>query len=464
MNASPPPAAALKALLDTQRSAFLAAPAPGLATRRADLSRLAKAVKGRADALAAAAAEDFGRRAVEETKLLDLVPSLNTITYLDRHLRRFMAPERRSVHVALWPGKARVHYQPKGVVGIISPWNYPFQLALAPLATAIAAGNRVMLKPSEFTPACNAALRALLEDIFRPDQVAVVEGGAEVGADFAALPFDHLFFTGGTEVGRKVMQAAAANLTPVTLELGGKSPAVLAPGADLDQATGSIAYAKLVNGGQTCIAPDYALVPRDQVDAFCAGMKTAAKALYPEGLADPNFTLPIHSRHADRLKALAEKAEGQGARRLPLLDGENAPAMLLDVTDEMEVMQEEIFGPHLPVIPYDSIEEAVAYINARPRPLALYHFGPDDAARETVLTRTTSGGVTVNDTLLHIAVDDMPFGGIGASGIGSYHGPEGFRAMSHAKSVFTQRNPNGAHLIRPPYGKWTTRIMKHFLG
>ncbi|MCO6382923.1 aldehyde dehydrogenase family protein [Oceanicola sp. 502str15] len=454
----------LHQLLDTQRSAFLAAPPPELATRRADLSRLAKAVSARADALAAAANEDFGRRASDETKLIDLVPAINTITYLDRHLRRFMAPERRRVHPALWPGKARVHYQPKGVVGIVSPWNYPFLLALAPLATALAAGNRVMLKPSEFTPACNAALRALLEDLFRPDQVAVVEGGPEVGAAFSGLPFDHLFFTGGTEVGRKVMQAASANLTPVTLELGGKSPAVIAPGADMAQACGAIAFGKLVNGGQTCIAPDYALVPRGEVEAFCAGMRSAAQALYPEGLNDPNFTLPIHSRHADRLAALAEKAEGQGARRLPLFEGENAPALLLEVTEEMEVMQEEIFGPLLPVVPYDGIEEAIAHINARPRPLALYHFGPDDAAREAVLTRTTSGGVTVNDTLLHIAVDDMPFGGIGASGIGAYHGPEGFRTMSHAKSVFTQRRPNGAHLIRPPYGKWTRRILGHFLN
>ncbi|MGR3795612.1 coniferyl aldehyde dehydrogenase [Vannielia sp. SX4] len=454
----------LNQILETQRTAFLAAPPPDLATRRADLSRLAKAVKAKADVLAKAANEDFGRRAPSETKLLDLVPTINAIEYLDSNLRRFMAPERRSTHFALWPGKSRLHYQPKGVVGIISPWNYPYLLALAPLATALAAGNRVMLKPSEFTPACSAAMRELLDELFRPDQVSVVEGGPELGAEFSALPFDHLFFTGGTEVGRKVMQAAAANLTPVTLELGGKSPAIIAPEADVAEATASIAFGKLVNGGQTCIAPDYALVPRDKLDAFCEAMQAEARKLYPSGTADEIFTLPIHDRHAARLAKLADDAVAQGARRLPLLDGENAPAMLTGVTDEMPIMQEEIFGPHLPVIPYDTIEDAIAYINARPRPLALYHFGPDDDAREAVLTRTTSGGVTVNDTLLHVAVDDLPFGGIGPSGLGSYHGPEGFKSMSHAKSVFTQRKPNGSHLIRPPYGKWTKRILKHFLG
>ncbi|SIO03195.1 coniferyl aldehyde dehydrogenase [Vannielia litorea] len=454
----------LHQILDTQRTAFLASPPPELAERRAQLSRLAKAVKAKADLLARAANEDFGRRAADETKLLDLVPTINAIDYLDRNLRRFMAPERRSTHFALWPGKSRVHYQPKGVVGIISPWNYPYLLALAPLATALAAGNRVMLKPSEFTPASSAAMRELLEELFRPEQVAVVEGGPELGAEFSSLPFDHLFFTGGTEVGRKVMQAAAANLTPVTLELGGKSPAIVTDQAVMEAATASIAFGKLVNGGQTCIAPDYALVPRSRLDAFCESMKVQAHKLYPSGTADENFTLPIHDRHADRLAKLADEAVAQGARRLPLLEGEKAPAMLLDVTDDMHVMQEEIFGPLLPVVPYDSLEEAIAYINARPRPLALYHFGPDDEAREAVLTRTTSGGVTVNDTILHVAVDDLPFGGVGPSGLGAYHGPEGFRSMSHAKAVFTQRKPNGAHLIRPPYGKWTRRILKHFLG
>lgn len=454
----------LTELLDTQRSAFLAGGPPSQAERRAALQRLRKAVIARADAFAEAAGKDFAHRAAEETKLVDIVPTISAIDYLDRNLRRFMAPERRRLHPALWPAKARVHYQPKGVVGIISPWNYPFSLALVPLATALAAGNRVMLKPSEFTPACAAVLREMIEELFRPAQVAVVEGGPEVGADFAALPFDHLFFTGGTEVGRKVMQAAAANLTPVTLELGGKSPAVLAPDADFEKAAGSLAFGKLVNGGQTCIAPDYALVPTGQVERFCTEMRSAAAALYPGGTADENLTGPIHARHAARLRAMAEDADAKGATRVPLLEGEDAPAILTNVTDAMNVMQDEIFGPLLPVVPYDTIEEAIAYINARPRPLALYHFGPDDAAREAVLTRTTSGGVTVNDTLLHVAADDLPFGGIGPSGLGAYHGPEGFKSMSHAKSVLTQRHPNGTHLIRPPYGKWTRRIFGHFLN
>ncbi|MDF1871664.1 coniferyl aldehyde dehydrogenase [Vannielia sp.] len=454
----------LEAILAAQRAAFAEAPAPELATRRATLSRLRRAVVKRADDLAKATAQDFFNRAPDETKLLDILPTVNAIDYLDANLRRFMAPERRRVTPALWPGRAHVHYQPKGVVGVVSPWNYPILLALVPLATALAAGNRVMLKPSEFTPACNAVLADLLDDLFRPGEVAVVQGDAKLGAAFAALPFDHLFFTGGTEVGRKVMQAAAKNLTPVTLELGGKSPAVLAPGADLEKATASIAFGKLANGGQTCIAPDYALVPRAEMEAFCDGMISAARALYPDGAADANLTGPIHARHAKRLAAFTDDAEAQGAKRIALLEGGDGPALLTGVNDDMKVMQEEIFGPLLPVVPYDSISEAIAYINARPRPLALYHFGPDDAAREAVLSGTTSGGVTVNDTLLHVAVDDLPFGGIGPSGLGSYHGPEGFRSMSHAKSVFTQAKWNGAALIRPPYGKWTRRILGHFLG
>ncbi|QFU09630.1 Coniferyl aldehyde dehydrogenase [Rhodobacteraceae bacterium THAF1] len=448
-------------LLEAQKAAFLRDGPPDADARRADLARLKAAILARRESFAAAAMADFGHRPKAETELLDLVPLVQGIDYLRANLRRWMRPEQRRVSLPFMPARARVLYQPKGVVGIMSPWNYPFALSLMPLATALAAGNRAILKPSEYVPHVNAELRAMLAETFPQDQVALVEGGADVGAAFAGLPFDHLVFTGGTSVGRKVMQAAAANLTPVTLELGGKSPAIVLDGADLDRTAASIAFGKLANGGQTCIAPDYCLVPRGELDAVVAALQAQARKLYPDGAA--GLTHPIHDTHGDRLQAMARDAADKGARVIDLLKPADSkavtPRLILNATDDMTVMQDEIFGPLLPIIPYDGVEDAIAHVNARPRPLALYVFGPAGPARDAVTDRTTSGNVTINDTLLHYAQEDLPFGGIGDSGIGAYHGPEGFRALSHAKGVFTQSRLSGSSLARPPYGKLQRRLI-----
>jgi coniferyl-aldehyde dehydrogenase len=380
-----------------------------------------------------------------------------------------MKPERRPVPLHFLPGRAQVVYQPLGVVGIISPWNYPVNLALAPLGAALAAGNRVMLKPSEYTPATATLLASLLGDAFPPDQVAVVTGGAEVGAAFAGLPCDHLFFTGSTSVGRVLMRAASENLVPVTLELGGKSPVLVDADYPLERAARSIAAGKLLNAGQTCIAPDYALVPAQEADRFVALFTREVERLYPRLLDNPDYTSIVNQRHYDRLRGLVDDARRKGAKVVEINPaGEDfrsqparkfPPTALLDVTDAMTVMQDEIFGPVLPIKTYREFDEAIAYINQHPRPLALYYFGRDSDRRQAVLDRTTSGGVTINDTLLHYLQEDLPFGGIGPSGMGSYHGREGFRAFSHAKGVFRQAAINGGDLLRPPYGKRLGRII-----
>jgi coniferyl-aldehyde dehydrogenase len=367
------------------------------------------------------------------------------------------------------PGRAQVIYQPLGVVGVISPWNYPVSLALGPVAAALAAGNRVMLKPSEYTPATSALLARLLGEIFPAEQVAVVNGAAEVGAAFAALPFDHLLFTGGTATGRLIMRAASENLVPVTLELGGKSPVLLDAEYPLERAARSIAQGKLLNAGQVCIAPDYVLVPAADASRFATVFADEVKRLYPSLVDNPDYTAVINQRHYDRLRGLVDDARGKGAtvieinpasedlraqpgRKLP-------PTLLLDVTSDMAAMQDEIFGPVLPVKTYGTLDEAIAYINSRPRPLALYYFGTNRARQREVLARTTSGGVTINDTLLHYLQEDLPFGGVGASGMGAYHGRDGFRTFSHRKPVFRQARLNTAGLIRPPYGKLVERMI-----
>jgi coniferyl-aldehyde dehydrogenase len=373
-----------------------------------------------------------------------------------------MRPERRGTTMVFFPGSNRVVYQPLGVVGIVAPWNYPVSLALAPLATAIAAGNRVMLKPSEFTPATTALLATMLGELYDEDQVAVVTGDAKIGAEFTKLKFDHILFTGSTPVGRHVMRAASENLVPVTLELGGKSPVFVERGTSLADAAYRIAHGKLANGGQTCVAPDYALVPEEDVEAFTAAFTQAVDRLYPDIAANPDYTWIINDHHFARLTGLASDAVAKGARMIeigakPANSSSQSrlflPKLLLGVTDAMEVMHEEIFGPILPIVTYRELDEAIAYVNARPRPLALYVFGPDGPGRQRVLERTTSGNVTVNDTLMHYVQDDLPFGGVGASGMGAYHGPEGFKTLSHAKGIYTQARFNVAEGVRPPFGR-----------
>ncbi|WP_051953139.1 coniferyl aldehyde dehydrogenase [Methylocapsa aurea] len=463
----------LRALLERQRSAFLAAGPPSLKQRRGDLMRLKGALLAHREDFVAAINADFGHRSRQETSLLELSPVIEGIKYLHRNLALWMRPERRKVSFHFFPGSTRVLYQPLGVVGVISPWNYPVALALMPLATALAAGNRVMIKPSEITPATSALMSAVLGEIFSLDQAAVATGEADVGMAFAALPFDHLVFTGSTPVGRSVMRAASDNLVPVTLELGGKSPVIVERGSCLKTTARRIAYGKLANGGQTCIAPDYVLAAAQEINDFVAAYAAEVEKLYPDIAANPDYTSIINDHHYARLVGLLDDARAKGARVIEIgaapKEGERtnartlAPAIVLGATDGMNVMKEEIFGPILPVIPYARLEEAVAYVNARPRPLALYFFGPDGPGRRMVLARTTSGGVSINETILHYAQDDIPFGGVGASGMGAYHGHEGFKTLSHSRGVFEQAKVNLTDVVRPPFGKLFERLVDFLL-
>lgn len=474
MNATPeiPADAQFADILARQRAAFLQDGPPPLARRRADLKKLRAAVIARRPAIEAALNADFGHRSRHETAMMDIMPLVMAIDYLHRNLRRFMRPMRRHVTLSFQLGSARIEYQPLGVIGVISPWNYPFSLALTPLATAIAAGNRAMIKPSELTPATSNLLETLLGEIFPEEQVAVVTGNAAVGASFSALPFDHLVFTGSASVGRTVMKTAGQNLVPVTLELGGKSPVIIGTGAALDHTAAGVAYGKLANAGQTCVAPDYVLVREAEIDAFVAAYGKAVAAQYPHGPASKDYTSIVNDHHYARLTGLLEDARAKGARIIEVgLRPDEArhrlhtmpPTVVVGATDDMAIMQEEIFGPILPVLPYRDIDEAVAYVNARPRPLALYYFGSNGEDRRKALTRTTSGNVTINGTLMHYMQDDLPFGGVGPSGMGAYHSIEGFRSLSHAKGIFDQGRWNVSTLLRAPFGQIADNVLKLML-
>ncbi|WP_312763713.1 coniferyl aldehyde dehydrogenase [Stutzerimonas balearica] len=457
----------LHALYASQRSAYDKLPMPDLEQRLQWLEALHEVIASHQQALVEAISADFGNRSADETLLAEVMPSLHGIRHAKRHLARWMKPSRRRVGLAFQPASARVLYQPLGVVGIIVPWNYPLYLAIGPLIGALAAGNRALLKMSESAPATGRLLRDLLGQVFAEHEVAVVLGDVETGKQFTRLPFDHLLFTGSTEVGRQVMQSAAANLTPVTLELGGKSPAIVAADVPLEQAAERIAFGKTLNAGQTCVAPDYVLVPQQRLEAFVEAYRLAVQRFFPQLTDNPDYTSIINERQLLRLEGYLADARARGALLLPLFDegqGRRLPHhILLDVNDDMQVMQDEIFGPLLPVLPYASLDEAIAYVNARPRPLALYFFGYDRAEQQQVLERTHSGGVCLNDTLLHVAQDDLPFGGIGASGMGHYHGHEGFLTFSKAKAVFSKPRFNAARLIYPPYGGRLQRLIRQLL-
>ncbi len=465
LHETPDAFALLEPLLQAQRQAFAANPMPPAAQRRQWLKSLREVLVSEQQALIDALRSDFGNRSADETLLAELLPSLQGIQYASRHLKGWMKASRRKVGPAFQPASARVVYQPLGVVGVIVPWNYPLFLAVGPLVGALSAGNRVMLKLSEATPATGLLLKRLLERVFPSDLVCVVLGEADVGIAFSRLSFDHLLFTGATSVGRQVMRAAADNLTPVTLELGGKSPAIVSDNVPLKDAAERIAFGKTLNAGQTCVAPDYVLVPRERLDAFVDAYRQAVQRFYPQVHGNPDYTSIINERQLARLNHYLEDARGKGARVIPLYPPEQtngrclAPQVLLDVSDQMTVMQDEIFGPLLPVVPYDHISEAFAYVNARPRPLALYYFGYDKAEQQRVLEHTHSGGACMNDTLLHVAQDDMPFGGIGPSGMGHYHGHEGFLTFSKAKGVLVKQRFNAAKVIYPPYGKALQKLV-----
>ena len=445
-------------------------PAVAWSVRARRLRALSALIRENREAMAAAIDADFGRRPVEETDLLEIFPSLSGIRHALRHGRRWMRSHRRWAGFWFLPARTEVLPQPLGVVGIIVPWNYPLYLAIGPLTDALVAGNRVLLKLSEATPCFSALFADLVAKHFPADEVAVVNGDAEVARAFAALPFDHLLFTGSTAVGHEVMRAAAANLTPVTLELGGKSPAIIGPGARLGHAVERIMFGKLVNAGQTCIAPDYVLLPRAQVADFIEQARAVAASLYPDTAANPHYAGIASERHFARLQALRDEAVAAGATAHVLASPATGaarvflPTLLTGCESSMRVMRQEIFGPLLPLLPYDTLDEALAYVAAHPHPLALYLFEQDRATIDTVLSCTRSGGVSVNDTILHIGQHHLPFGGVGASGMGAYHGEDGFRRFSHMKPVFHQARWNFVGLLNPPYGGTFRRMLGLLLG
>ena len=458
------PLSELNDLFTAQRQAYAGNPMPSAAQRQQWLKVLRDLLDTQRDKLIKAISEDFSNRSADETLFAELMPSLHNIDYASKHLKSWMKASRRKVGVAFQPASAKVVYQPLGVVGVIVPWNYPLYLAIGPLVGALAAGNRVMLKLSESTPATGQLLKELLAHIFPQDLVTVVLGEADVGIAFSRLPFDHLLFTGATSVGKHVMRAAAENLTPVTLELGGKSPAIVSHDVPLKDAAERIAFGKTLNAGQTCVAPDYVLVPEGRVNDFVEAYRQAVRGFYPTLADNPDYTAIINHRQLARLNSYVTDATNKGAQLIPIYDQDQdrrmSHSLLLDVSDEMLVMQDEIFGPLLPIVPYRTLDQAFAYINQRPRPLALYYFGYDKSEQNRVLHETHSGGVCLNDTLLHVAQDDMPFGGIGASGMGHYHGHEGFLTFSKAKGVLIKQRFNAAKLIYPPYGKSIQKLIQ----
>jgi coniferyl-aldehyde dehydrogenase len=460
-------AASMNALLERQKAAHIRDGVPTAEQRIDRLDRCIGLLVDNRKAIEDAVNDDFGARSREATAFTDIAGSIGPLKHARDHLRTWMKTQKRKTSPAilgLFGAKAEVRFQPKGVVGVISPWNFPVNLTFAPLAGILAAGNRAMIKPSEFTPATSALMAQMFGGVFSEEEIAVVTGGPDVGQAFAGLAFDHMIFTGATSIARHVMRAAAENLVPLTLELGGKSPVVIGKSADMAVAAARIMNGKTLNAGQICLAPDYVFAHRDQVDSFVTQAQASVSKMFPTLKDNPDYTAIVAQRHFDRITAYVDDARAKGARIIELKpDGEDlsqqehrkiAPTLILDPTDDMKVMQEEIFGPVLPVKTYGSVDEAVDYINSHDRPLGLYYFGDDEGEREKVLTRTTAGGVTVNDVIFHVAQEELPFGGVGPSGMGSYHGHDGFLEFSHRKAIYTQIKKDIGPLLtmRPPYG------------
>lgn len=458
----------LSATLDQLKEAFRADPYPDYRVRRAYLDGLLAAIRARKDAFAQAISEDFGHRSRVESMTYDVLMSANTLRHVRRNLKGWMAPEPVPLSMVFQPARAEIVSQPLGVVGVISPWNFPVQLAMLPLTYAIAAGNRVMLKPSELSPRTSALLAEVLGSVFPSDVVTVVQGDAAVGAAFASLPFDHLFFTGSTRVGRLVAKAAAENLTPVTLELGGKSPALVHPDYPARTAARALIAGKLANAGQVCVAPDYVLVRKDQAAALTTALQVTAAEMYPSFINNPDYTSIISERHRERLDELLADAEAKGGSVIRLhgsgesVDGGSGkfvPAIVRNPTSDMRIMQEELFGPILPIVEVESYEEMVDFVNRGERPLAMYLFDHKEARIRSVLHRTHAGGLSINDTLVHAGVENLPFGGVGGSGMGRYHGRAGFDTFSNRKGVVHQSRVNLRSLVMPPFGQAVRRLL-----
>ena len=468
MNAVTSPSLGMQAVLERQKAAHLRDGPPPLDLRADRLNRCIGLLIKHADAIAEAVNADFGNRAKETTLFADVAGTLGPLKHARDHLKTWMKSEKRAPTPALlglFGARAEVRYQPKGVVGVMSPWNFPVNLTFAPLAGILAAGNRAMIKPSEFTPATSALMARMFAEAFSEEEIAVFTGGPEVGQAFAGLAFDHLIFTGATSIGRHVMRAAAENLTPLTLELGGKSPVILSESADMQTAADRIMAGKTLNAGQICLAPDYVLAPEPRMADFVAAAHRSVERMFPTIKDNPDYTAVIADRHYDRIRGYIDDARAKGAEIVEINPANEdfsqqehrkiPPTLILNATDDMKVMQEEIFGPVLPVKSYSTMAEAVGYVNAHDRPLGLYYFGTNAAEQDRVVNGTTSGGVTVNDVVFHVAQENLPFGGVGPSGMGSYHGLDGFREFSHRKAVYQQikKDLGPLQMLRPPYGE-----------
>jgi coniferyl-aldehyde dehydrogenase len=458
----------MRLLLTKQKEAWLANRIPDYATRIDRMDRLIALLVDNKDEIAATLSGDYGRRSLEGSLFLDVLYLVNVLKYNKVHLREWMKPE---LHEAPFPDAvARVEFQPKGVVGVVSPWNFPWTLAFGPIADIFAAGNVCMLKPSELAPRTSELMAQLVAQFFHETEITVLQGGPQTGAAFAALPFDHLIYTGGTKIGAAIMGAAEKNLTPVTLELGGKSPVLVGRTADIGDVARRVMTVKTFNAGQICLAPDYILLPKGSEDNFVAFATRAVHDMYGALKENGDYTSIINAKHFNRLRSWTEDAKRKGARVIEVNPaGEDfassdlhrlPPSLILDVNDEMTVMQEEIYGPLLPIKTYDNIEEAITYVRNHPSPLALYYFGNDFAEERLVIDGTTSGGVTINDCMSHISVNSLPLGGIGPSGMGAYRGKTGFLTFSHARSIYRQsRSPQAEHLLRPPFGSQTRAFL-----
>jgi coniferyl-aldehyde dehydrogenase len=463
----------MESILTRQKSANLRDGIPSAAKRIEWIDKAIDLLITHGDAFNDAMCEDFGHRSKDQSGFTDIASSIGALKFAKKNLHKWMQPARRKVEfpLGLLGSKAEIQYQPKGVIGVISPWNFPINLTFTPLAGVFAAGNRCMIKPSEFTEATSELMKSVIAQYYDAEEVVVITGGPEVGAEFTKLAFDHILFTGATSVAKHVMRAAADNLVPLTLELGGKSPVILGRSADMQKAANRIMAGKTLNAGQICLAPDYAFIPKEKTAEFTAAATRAVEKMFPTGLKDnDDYTSIVNQRHFDRIMGYLEDARSKGAEVIEINPtGDNfsqqphhkiAPHIIVDPTDDMRIMQDEIFGPILPIKSYGEASDAIAYINANPRPLGLYYFGEDAAERNTVLNNTTSGGVTVNDVIFHVAQEDLPFGGVGPSGMGSYHGQDGFYEFSHKKSVYTQTGSEMLAMIRPPYGETYRKQVK----
>ena len=465
----------MNSTLQLQRDAYLKEGVVSAETRIDRLQRGVDVVIKYNEKITDALNADFTCRPREVTLLTDVGAGIAPMKHAIKHLRSWMKSEKRPTMFPfnLLGGRSRIEYQPLGVVGIIAPWNFPINMVFAPLAGVLAAGNRAMIKPSEFTPATSALMAEMIAEAYDSAEVAIFDGGPEVGQAFSSLPFDHMIFTGATSIARHILTAAARNLVPVTLELGGKSPVVISRSADIEKSLGRIMTGKTLNAGQICLAPDYLLVPQEKLHEVIAAAQKAVAQMYPTILNNPQYTSVINERHFQRLNGYLSEASERGQKIIPINPaGEDfstqqgtlkiPPTLIPEPADDLKMMEEELFGPLLPIRTYSNFEETISYINSQPRPLAAYYFGDDKQEEAALINRTTSGGVCINDVIMQVAQEDLPFGGVGPSGMGAYHGLKGFQTFSHAKSIYRQASMNIAKLggMLPPYGKATEGTIK----